>query len=139
MSYSLRVWQALMAGVYVADKVRQGAHDYVPTARIAEDLGIPSPSLARILGSLHRAGIVATKEGAGGGIRLAVPPEQVTLLDIVDAVDQGGPLFRTDSQPAVDGPTPGRRVAALRAGLNGAQEAMREHLQGITLAEISEA
>ena len=88
MSYSLGVWQAMQATVYVADKVQLGEFDFVPTSRLAEDLGIPAPSMARLLRSLNRAGIIETREGARGGVRLALPPDQVTLLSIVDAIEQ---------------------------------------------------
>ena len=137
MSYSLGVWQAMQATVYVADKVQVGEFDFVPTSRLAEDLGIPAPSLARLLRSLNRAGLIETREGARGGVRLAVPPDQVTLLAIVDAIEQTLPLFRTDSTPAVAGPVPTRRQAALREALEGAEHAMRSSLEGVTIDAIS--
>lgn len=137
MTYPLGVWQALLVSVYVADKVRLGEYDFVPTGRLAEDLAIPAPSVARLLGSLSRAGIVETREGARGGVRLAVPPKQVNLLAIVEAVDPGR-LFRTDAAPAVTGPTPTRRQRALRDALGRAEDAMRSALEEVTLATVSE-
>lgn len=137
MSYSLGVWQAMLATVYVADKVRLGEFDFVPTSRLADVLDIPTPSLARLLRALNRAGIIETREGARGGVRLAVPPEQVTLLDIVDAIEQQRPLFRTDAAPRVTGETPTKRQAALRDALGGAESAMRTSLEGVTVAAIS--
>ena len=137
MSYSLGVWQAMLASVYVADKVRLGEFDFVPTSRLAEDLGIPAPSLARLLRSLNRAGIIETREGARGGVRLAVPPDQVTLLSIVDAIEQKLPLFRTDSALRVTGATPVKRQASLRAALDGAEQAMRSSLEEVTIEAIS--
>ena len=138
MSYSLGFWQALLAGVYVADKVRSGAYDHVPTSRIAEDLGIPAPSLSRLLRSLQRAGIVEAKEGSGGGVRLAQPPEAVSLVAILDAVE-AGPVFRTGTGLPVSGATPERRQAALRTALGEAESAMRDSLEGVTLADITES
>ena len=137
MSYSLGVWQAMQATVYVADKVRLGQFDFVPTSRLAEDLGIPAPSLARLLRSLNRAGIIETREGARGGVRLALPPDQATLLSIVDAIEQTLPLFRTDSAPRVTGATPTKRQAALRRALERAELAMRSSLEEVTIDAIS--
>ena len=137
MSYSLGVWQAMQATVYVADKVQLGEFDFVPTSRVAEDLGIPAPSLARLLRSLNRTGIIETREGARGGVRLALPPDQVTLLAIVDAIEQTLPLFRTDSAPRVTGATPTKRQAALRDALEGAEQAMRVSLGEVTIDRIS--
>lgn len=137
MSYSLGLWQAMLATVYVTDKVRRGQFDFVPTARIAEDLGIPAPSLARLLRSLNRAGIIETREGAHGGVRLAVPADQVTLLDLLDAIERKLPLFRTDSTPRVGGSTPRRRQAAVRSALDEAEAAMRASLEEVTLDSIT--
>lgn len=137
MSYSLGVWQAMLATVYVADKVRLGEYDFVPTSQLAEVLDIPTPSLARLLRALNRAGIIETREGAKGGVRLAVPPDQVTLLDIVDAIEQQRSLFRTDTSPRVTGETPTKRQAALRRALDDADSAMRTSLEGVTVEAIS--
>lgn len=129
MTYSLGVWQAMLATVYTADKIRLGEYDFVPTSQLAADLDIPAPSLARLLRSLNRAGIMETREGAHGGVRLAVSPDQVTLLDVVEAVEQQRPLFRTDASPAVTGITPTQRQQALRSTLQSAEEAMRQRLE----------
>lgn len=138
MSYSLGVWQALLATVYVADKVRQGDVDFVATSKAAADLGIPEPSLARLMRLLRRAGIVETREGAGGGVRLAQPAAQVTLLDVMEAIEQRVPLFRTDAEPRVKGATPAHRQAALKRALASSEDAMRSTLGGVTVADISQ-
>lgn len=137
MSYPLGVWQAMLASVYVADKVGRGDFDFVPTSRLAEDLDIPAPSLARLLRSMNRAGLIETREGSRGGVRLAVPADQISLLDIVEAIDQSSPLFRTDSTPAVTGATPTRRQRALRRALGEAEAAMRSTLQEVTIESIT--
>jgi len=137
VSYPLGVWQAMLASVYVADKVRLGEFEFVPTSKLAEDLDIPAPSLSRLLRSLNRAGIIETREGSRGGVRLAVPPEQVSLLSVVDAIEQRLPLFRTDASPAVTGATPTRRQKDLRKALDDAEQAMRSSLEGVTIADIS--
>ena len=126
----------MLATVYVADKSPSDG-DFVSTRQLADDLNIPAPNLARLLRGLNRAQIVETREGSRGGVRLAQPPERVTLLAVVDAIEQNRPLFRSDSTPRVTGPTPERRQAALRASLNSAEQAMRASLQGVTVADIS--
>lgn len=138
MSYPLGVWQAMLATVYVADKVRMGEYEFVPTRQMADDLSIPAPSLSRLLRNLGRAGIIETREGAHGGVRLAIPPERVTLASIVQAVEHPSPLFRTDTTPAVTGVTPTRRQKALRAALEQAETAMRSSLEEVTIETIIE-
>lgn len=137
MSFSLGVWQALLATVYVADKVKMGKYDFVPTSRLAEDLNIPAPSLSRLLRSLGRAGIIETREGVKGGVRLAIPPERVSLLDVVSAIDGDSSLFRTDSTPRVSGSVPARRQKALREALATAEGSLQATLEGVTIDSIS--
>lgn len=135
MSYALASWQAILATVYIADKERRGDTGFVATARVADDLAIPAPSMSRILRSLAAAGIIATKEGAGGGVRLGRPPAAITLLDVIEAIDPG-PVFRTDSRPRVTGPVPTRRLEDLRTALGLADGAMRASLEEVTIESI---
>ena len=58
---------------------------------IAERTGLPQPYLEQILLAVKGAGLVRSKRGVGGGYVLARPPEQITLADILAAVD--GPLI----------------------------------------------
>lgn len=138
MTYSLGVWQATLATVYVADKVRRGDVEFVPTSRLADDLAIPAPSLSRLLRALSAAGIIETREGARGGVRLARDPSQVSLLDIVKAIDGETALFRTDTRPRVEGRTPEQRQRAIRGALGDAEAALRASLREVTIESISE-
>lgn len=54
---------------------------------IAEDCGIPGPYLAKIIHTLGRKGIVLTQRGVGGGVTLAKPAAELTLLEIAIALD----------------------------------------------------
>jgi len=61
---------------------------------IAERTGLPQPYLEQILLALKGAGLVRSKRGVGGGYVLARPAEDITLADIVSAVD--GPIVAGD-------------------------------------------
>ncbi len=56
-------------------------------AEIAGRTGLPKPYLAKIVNSLARKGLVAAKRGHNGGISLARRPEEISLLQIVEAVE----------------------------------------------------
>jgi Rrf2 family nitric oxide-sensitive transcriptional repressor len=60
---------------------------YLTTREIAERTKVPSFYLAKVLQTLARAGLIASHRGPGGGFGLGRPPGQVTLLDVVNAVD----------------------------------------------------
>lgn len=54
---------------------------------IARHEAIPSPFLAKLVGQLAQANLVDTFKGPGGGIRLAVPPHKITVLQVIECVD----------------------------------------------------
>src|SRR5947207_5294749 len=58
---------------------------------IAEAQRIPLRFLEQQLGALHRAGLVESFRGAGGGCRLSRDPATIRVADVVDAVE--GPLY----------------------------------------------
>lgn len=59
-------------------------------AQVARTQSISPTFLGKIVQSLAKSGILATKRGVGGGIALAKDPEDITLLEVIEAV--GGPL-----------------------------------------------
>jgi Rrf2 family protein len=63
---------------------------HTSAAKVARSQGISPTFLGKIVQSLARAGILATRRGVGGGIALAKPPESFTLLEVIEAVE--GPL-----------------------------------------------
>ncbi|HTK17554.1 MAG TPA: Rrf2 family transcriptional regulator [Acidimicrobiia bacterium] len=66
----------------------------LPAARLAEYHGVPSAYLAKHLQALAGAGVLDTVKGPRGGYRLARPPAEITVLDVVEAIDGAEPPFR---------------------------------------------
>lgn len=66
----------------------------VPRWAVAQAMDIPPPFLAKIGQQLARVGVLEIVQGAKGGFRLRRPPDQVTLLEVVEAVM--GELFLND-------------------------------------------
>ena len=62
----------------------------VATSQVAKEQRIPSSFLAKIISQLSIAGLLHTSRGAHGGITLARDPEQITLLQVIEAID--GPI-----------------------------------------------
>lgn len=69
-------------------------HGRISAARVAALQGISPTFLGKIVQSLAKAGILATRRGVGGGIALAVPVADITLLQVIEAVE--GPLCLND-------------------------------------------
>ena len=66
----------------------------VATSAIAEKQGIPPSFLAKIISQLSIAGLLHTSRGARGGVMLARDAKDITLLDVVEAID--GPIQIND-------------------------------------------
>ena len=60
------------------------------TSQIAEMQHIPPAFLAKIISQLSIAGLIHTSRGARGGVLLARPAEQISVLEVVEAID--GPM-----------------------------------------------
>ena len=67
---------------------------------IAEAHGIPERYLVQILLQLKGAGLVFSARGASGGYRLARPPDQISLGEVLSAIDGPGEPFREANGPA---------------------------------------
>lgn len=78
---------ALRAMLYLA---RIEPNDRAATSRIAAEQHIPPSFLAKIISQLSIAGLIHTSRGARGGVSLALTPEKITLLAVVEAID--GPI-----------------------------------------------
>lgn len=60
------------------------------TSQIADEQHIPPSFLAKIISQLSIAGLIHTSRGARGGVSLARSPEEITVLEVVEAID--GPI-----------------------------------------------
>src|SRR6476661_5383798 len=78
---------ALHAAALVA---AQGGDRAIPAHAIARPLGIPGSTFLRVLKPLVSAGVLSPVKGPHGGFRLARPASDITVLEVVEAVD--GPL-----------------------------------------------
>src|SRR5947207_664957 len=81
--FSQTVEYALRAVVHLAYEAPAAR----TTAQIAEATRVPRDYLAKILQGLSKKGIVSTQRGVGGGVSLAREPADLTILDVVNAVE----------------------------------------------------
>jgi Rrf2 family protein len=110
--------------------------DLVTSDEIAGSVNTNPVFIRRILGLLNKAHIVVVQRGAGAGWRLSRDPEQISLLDIYQAVAPE-PLFELHhSQPNQSCPI-GRGIQpALMHFYGDAEEAMKQQFARITVADV---
>jgi Rrf2 family protein len=62
-------------------------------AQLSEEIGLPLPTVQKLVSKLSHAGLLRSVRGAGGGFKLARPAAAVTLADIIEAIE--GPIAMT--------------------------------------------
>jgi Rrf2 family protein len=105
----------------------------VKSERLAQAQHIPAKFLENILSELRHAGLLLSQRGADGGYWLARPPDQITLADIIRAVD--GPLANVRGQrpETVDYDGAAARLSEVWIAVRAS---MRAVLERVTLADL---
>jgi len=78
---------AMRAMIYLA---KLEPNQRAATSQIADEQRIPPSFLAKIISQLSIAGLIHTSRGARGGVSLARTPDEVSILEVVEAID--GPI-----------------------------------------------
>ncbi|QIL01667.1 SUF system Fe-S cluster assembly regulator [Sphingomonas sinipercae] len=81
------------AVVIMTAAARRDAGERLSAAELAEETGVPLPTAQKLMGKLAGAGLLSSVRGAGGGFTLARPEQQISLADIIEAVE--GPIAMT--------------------------------------------
>lgn len=105
------------------------------TADLAQEFGLSRNHVMKIVQHLSRAGILETRRGGGGGVRLARAPETILLGEVVRSLEEGQALVECLS------PTGGACIingrCRLKARLVRAEAAFIADLNALTLADIA--
>jgi Rrf2 family protein len=105
--------------------------DAIPCNRLATDGKMPERFLPQILRSLVTHGILASARGIDGGYRLARDPSDISLLEVIEAVD--GPFHA----PFTIHPwLPAESRIKLECAFHGITDIARQELRAITLADL---
>lgn len=102
---------------------------------IAEEYGISSPLLAKILQKLARHGLVTATHGSSGGYQLARDPNLITALEVISAID--GPLSIT-SCTTHHGDCDQTSTCTVREPLRRVNESILQVLNAVTISHLSE-
>lgn len=135
--YALRAMAELAAAATAAEqagaegRARPGSRTGI---EISEAQGIPRKFLQNILFDLNRAGLAKTQRGAGGGYRLARDAEEITLADIIRAVE--GPLANIRGEWPEDLAYSGAAEPLFEVWI-ALRASMRSVLEEVSLADVA--
>ncbi len=135
MAANSRLTIAVHALAWMALAQRQGRAS-LTSDQVAASVNTNAVIIRRSLGDLRRAGLVDVRHGAGAGWRLARPPEQITVLDVYEAVEQT-PLFGLHhTEPNLACPVGKGIRPALGHLYGGVEQAVRRELAATSLADV---
>ena len=103
-----------------------------PTPALAERTKVPANYLAKVLQILAGHDLITGRRGVGGGYRLAKPPHEITLLDVIRTVDT---VERITECP-LGLPNHGTQLCALHRRVDHAAEAIISNFGSVTLADV---
>ena len=117
------------------------AEEPVPAARLADYHGVSRTYLAKHLQQLSRAGLVTSTEGRDGGYTLTRAPAEISVLDVVLAIEGDEPAFRC-TEIRQNGPFPAspqqcRRPCGIARAMYAAEDAWRASLAAVTVAGLA--
>ena len=124
------------AVVMMSSAARHCGFAQVNAAQLAEETGLPVPTVQKLVSKLTAAGLLRTARGVGGGLKLARPAAAISLADIIEAVE--GPIALT---PCVE---QGRHdcgmegTCSVRPHWGLVNETMRGALAGVPLTRLAE-
>ena len=130
MRISAKGRYALAAAIDMAQQHHNG--EYITLLSISERLSISKIYLEQVFSLLKRAALVLSVKGAQGGYQLARSPEQISVLDILLAVEQA---LTEPTQETVAEKAPALE-AALRLVFGRLYQAVEAGLRGVTLADL---
>ena len=133
LKISQKLEYAMRAMIELAARREGGV--LVPAREIASAQQIPLRFLEQQLGALHKAGLVESFRGAGGGCRLARDPAEITVAQIADAIEgQLSPMFCLE-------PSDHTCFADSRCGLQGfwgdVARAIQQVFEDTTVADLA--
>jgi Rrf2 family protein len=124
---------ALRAVIYLS---KLGPEERAATAQIAQEQQIPPSFLAKIVSQLSVAGLLQTSRGARGGVSLARNPGDITLLDVVEAID--GPILLNECV-GCGGVCSFGESCPMKPVWHDTQAQLVAHLKGVTFDSFTRA
>jgi FeS assembly SUF system regulator len=103
---------------------------------MADATQLPLPTVSKVLSVLARAGLLTATRGAKGGFKLARSARQISVAEIISAVD--GPVALTQCIERGPGSCDVEGICSTRRGWQTINNAVQRALEGVSLAELVE-
>lgn len=132
----LRLSRLADYGVVLMSQMAASRQDLHNAQTMADATQLPLPTVSKVLSVLARAGLLTTMRGAKGGFRLARSARQITVAEIISALD--GPVALTQCIERGPGTCEVEGICSTRRGWQTINAAVQRALDGVSLAELVE-
>jgi FeS assembly SUF system regulator len=122
------------AVVLMTAAARRDAGARLSATELSADTGVPLPTAQKLMGQLAAAGLLSSVRGAGGGFTLARPATEISLADIVEAVE--GPIALTMCSDAANHDCILDAHCRVKPHMGVVGDAVRGALDGVSLLQL---
>ncbi|MNI24023.1 transcriptional repressor NsrR [compost metagenome] len=136
MSYSTALSHGVSILLFIHSLAEENCANFLSTKMISEQLNIPVPTTVKVIRNLNNAKLTIAKEGAKGGILLARPLSEITLLDVFLAVEPGKALFKLHTDVTLQGKEVDEVKQRIADSLEAAELAMQNQLKEVRLTDL---
>ena len=124
------------AVVLMTAAARYPAGARLSATELSGDTGVPLPTAQKLMGQLATAGLLSSVRGAGGGFALSRAADEISLADIVEAVE--GPIAMTACVDTERHDCALESACQVRPHMGVVNVAVRGALQGVSLSSLAE-
>ncbi len=122
-------------GVVVMSQMSRDSDQVRTAPQISQNTGVPLPTVAKLLNTLAHERLVASHRGAAGGYSLARPPQQISVAEIIQALE--GPIALTACVDGATGCCDVEAVCPMRGNWDKVNAAIRGALSQVSLADMT--
>ena len=123
------------AVVMLSAAARHPGDARLSASMLAEEIGVPLPTAQKLMGRLAASGLLSSARGTGGGFMLARGADQITLADIIEAVE--GPIAMTSCVDEARHDCGLETACKVRPHWSAVNGAIRASLSGVSLATLA--
>ncbi len=132
----IRMTKTADYGIVLMTRMAGEQDHFYSALDLANQTGIPHPTVSKVLKILARHGLLASHRGVKGGYALARHPEEIPVVDVITALD--GPIGITECIDDTPGECGQESSCHVRGNWQRINDAIRQALGSISLAEMTQ-
>lgn len=122
-------------GVVVLSQMSRNPDDLRTAPQIAQETGVPLPTVAKLLNALAHGRLIESHRGAAGGYTLNRPAEEISVAEIIQALE--GPIALTACVEGAENDCDVASLCPMRGNWDRVNKAIHGALSEVTLADMA--